>query len=85
MNEVYGHTWRKLRPVVFERDGGRCQIRGEGCLGVASEVDHICAVALGGALFDLENLRAACRPCNRRLGGVVGRGLQLVAPPSREW
>lgn len=56
--------WRRVRPIILERDGYRCQIRDDKCLVEATEVDHKIPVEQGGAPFDLENLRAACRPCN---------------------
>ena len=34
-------------------------------------VDHILAVALGGALFDRRNLRVLCRSCNWRAGQSI--------------
>jgi len=56
--------WRRLRPVIFERDGHQCQIRGPKCTTVATQVDHIVPMSAGGAPFDPDNLRAACRACN---------------------
>lgn len=76
---VYGATWRKIRLAVLERDGYRCRIQGPGCRGRATAVDHIVPWRAGGALFDLENLRAACVPCNS------GRTSQPRRNPSREW
>ena len=35
-------------------------------------VDHIVPIAEGGEPFDEANLRAACGPCNSRLGGRLG-------------
>lgn len=55
--------WRAVRAVVFERDDytcGYCGSRPE-----RLECDHIIPVARGGS-NDLDNLRAACGPCNRR-------------------
>ena len=56
--------WDRVRRRVLRRDGHECQIRGPQCLVAATEVDHIVNVASGGT-DDPENLRAACRPCNR--------------------
>lgn len=58
--------WKRVRRRVLERDGGRCQIRLEGCLGVADQVDHIVPAAAGGAFYDDDNLRACCRRCNSK-------------------
>ena len=60
-------AWRNARLATLARDGGVCQIRGERCTWVATEADHIVEVTAGGALYDLANLRAACKPCNARL------------------
>jgi 5-methylcytosine-specific restriction endonuclease McrA len=64
-SRIYGGAWRRVRPKVLERDGGRCQLRLKGCRVVATEVDHIVPVDVGGALYDEANLRASCRHCNR--------------------
>lgn len=82
--------WRKLRPVIFARDGYACQLRLPGCTGVAEEVDHIIRPADGGARFDTANLRSSCRFCNRKRGGRAGAaitngGLSQKVPASREW
>jgi hypothetical protein len=89
-DQVYGSTWRRLRLVILERDGHTCQIRDSGCTGVADQVDHIVSWRLGGAAFDLPNLRAACRSCNSSRGGALGgsrgvRGRFSARRPSREW
>jgi hypothetical protein len=62
---VYRHkAWRQVRPVILERDGYRCRIRGPRCNGTATEVDHIVPFEAGGAPYDPDNLRAACKTCN---------------------
>ena len=60
-------NWRTIRRLVLDRDGGVCQIRGEGCTTVATNVDHIVAQADGGS-HDPANLRAACEHCNKARG-----------------
>lgn len=60
----YDHNWRKVRLVILDRDGRRCQIRSKKCTGVATQVDHIVPILAGGARLDPSNLRAACKPCN---------------------
>lgn len=60
----YGHTWRKVRENVLERDGYECQINSDSCTKRATAVDHIVPSDAGGAMYDPANLRAACRNCN---------------------
>lgn len=59
--------WRKLREIVLQREDHRCQIRGPGCTGTASHVDHIVPVARGGT-DEAGNCRAACATCNEKRG-----------------
>ena len=54
-------TWARIRAAVLDRDQHLCQINGTGCRLIATEVDHIVA----GDDHRLENLQAACRPCNQ--------------------
>lgn len=75
----YDGPWKKIRAQILERDGHRCQIRGEGCTQIAQEVDHILPVALGGAWYDEDNLRASCRACN------LHRLHKTRTTPSRPW
>jgi hypothetical protein len=58
------YQWRKVRKVVLERDGYICRINGLKCTMTATEVDHVVPVEDGGPVFDPENLRASCKPCN---------------------
>jgi len=60
----YQGPWERVRRLVTERDEFRCQLRLPGCTTVATERDHIVAIADGGAWLDEANL------------GVV-QGLQL--------
>lgn len=63
-------SWRRLRALVLDRDGGRCQVptaQGQPCQASASHVDHIVPRSRGGT-DALANLRAACPPCNLRRG-----------------
>lgn len=54
-------NWRRIRAIVLERAGYRCEwIRvdtGERCTEVATDVDHI----LAGDNHSLNNLQALCR------------------------
>lgn len=62
-------AWQNARRAVLERDGYECQIRLPGCAGFATEADHVVSWRDGGAWYDLENLRAACKRCNSSRGG----------------
>jgi len=57
---------------VFERDKGYCQYCGTDLLVSratysAAQVDHVHAVAAGGAMEELDNLKLACAICNGSL------------------
>jgi len=84
---VSGSTWRRLRPQIMERDGYMCQIRGPKCTTLATEVDHIIPWRAGGAMYDPDNLRAACSNCNKRRARRDGVGTtnNNRPKPSREW
>ena len=64
-------AWKRLRRIILERDGGRCQMTGPRCVGYATEADHIEAIADGGDFWNPANLRAACRPCNSAGGAEL--------------
>ena len=55
-------NWPSLRASVLRRDSYRCQIRLDGCSGIATDVDHIAR----GDNHSLENLRAACSECHKK-------------------
>lgn len=77
----YGAHWRALRRIVLERDGHRCKY----CGGHADTVDHIIPKALGGT-DALDNLTAACGPCNYSKGDKPPAGADVPEPRhSREW
>lgn len=63
--EIESGEWAALRSAVFARDDYTCQYCGR--RGVALECDHLLPVALGGGTF-MENLRTACKACNRKKG-----------------
>ena len=58
---------KKLRAVVFARDGRVCRNCGSF---VRLEVDHVVPLARGGS-NDLANLQVLCRTCNRSKGASV--------------
>lgn len=91
-SDAYRGRWPEIRRFVLERDGHLCQIRDPSCcVIVADTVDHVLPVALFGPSFDPRHLRAACGPCNRKLGHRLGgtisghgrRARQTVG--SRDW
>jgi 5-methylcytosine-specific restriction protein A len=62
--------WQSIREWVLERDQHLCQIcRHRG----ATDVDHIWPRRLGGE-DHVDNLRAACGPCNKAKGARVDLG-----------
>jgi 5-methylcytosine-specific restriction endonuclease McrA len=63
--------WKKIRARVLMRDGYECQLRtSPNCSGEATTVDHLYPVAKGGD-DSLDNLVAACGPCNYAKGSKV--------------
>jgi 5-methylcytosine-specific restriction enzyme A len=60
---AYGSNWQRARVLVLKRDNFTCTLRYPGCLGRASEVDHIVQPELGGTA-DPTNLRAVCHRCH---------------------
>jgi hypothetical protein len=75
---------KKRRFELFKRDGFACQYCGAKPPGAILEIDHIVAVAEGGADDD-SNLITSCFPCNR---GKSARRLsdapQALAERARE-
>lgn len=68
--------WKRVRLQVLNRDLWQCRIRLPNCLGTASQVDHIISPHpwLGnGDFYALDNLRAACKPCNNGLNNPETR------------
>jgi hypothetical protein len=76
-NKSYGRRWRTVRRAVLVRDGYRCQIRGPGCKGVATVVDHVTPESVTGPVYDAARLRSACQSCNTWVAARHGdRGSQ---------
>ena len=67
-NPYTSAAWQRVRAAVLKRDALTCQIRGDGCTTLATQVDHIISPKLGGQMYDMANLRAACAPCNGARG-----------------
>jgi 5-methylcytosine-specific restriction endonuclease McrA len=85
-NRLDRKKWTAIRRVVMERDRGLCQIKILGyCTKIATEVDHIRPMSEGGEPYELSNLRAACRRCNRRLGGQLGIQRRAINERQRGW
>jgi HNH endonuclease len=53
--------WRRVRYAALVRDLFRCYW----CGGPADTGDHLVPLSMGGDPFDLANVVAACRSCNR--------------------
>jgi 5-methylcytosine-specific restriction endonuclease McrA len=80
-------VYRLNRQAVLAASDGRCAIRGPGCTGVATSVDHRVALALGGG-HDIGNLVPACAHCNcsggRRIA-LARRATMGLGRRSRRW
>lgn len=74
-----GRPWRRVRLLVLQRDGYVCRMRGPRCTGVATTVDHIVPLHLGGSLLDPANLRAACAKCNYGGGARITNATRRAA------
>ena len=67
----YDYAWQQRRKRILSRDGGLCQIKGQGCTYVAREVDHIVNKAAARArgwpderIEADENLQSVCPGCH---------------------
>ena len=80
-----------IERLVWERDGGLCQVRSTGCTRTADCIDHIKMFALGGT-HDPANLRLSCQRCNlgrpnpghRNATGNRNRGAKMRAAKRRK-
>lgn len=68
---------RRLAAYVLDRDDYTCRW----CGGPATTIDHVIARALGGS-DSLDNLAAACSPCNSARGAALTNNRP---EPSRKW
>ncbi len=74
------HKARRLR--VLRRDGYRCQLRYEGCSGMATDMDHVVSLAEGGADSD-DNSAGSCPSCHAKKSSIEGhraRGRTVADP-----
>ena len=83
-NPLGTRSYQKLAEFVRRNDRYRCRI----CGAPGLTVDHIVPRHLGGAVFDLKNMRTLCGPCNMVKGGsrmsdadvLAARGRRPAAP-----
>lgn len=60
------YNWADIRLRVWGRDDEACKACGGSLLEVwEAEIDHITPVALGGAVWDYENLQTLCKQCHK--------------------
>lgn len=79
----------RIRVQVLRRDNNSCCLRLPGCIGEATEVDHIIPVFEGGDDHP-DNLQAVCPPCHKqktqdeaqRARAKLGRKREPMAHPS---
>ncbi len=63
---IRGRRWMTIRERIFNRDCGLCQeCQRNGQLTLATQVDHIIALANGGSNDD-DNLECICDDCHDR-------------------
>ena len=60
--------WPKRRQHILKRDGYLCQINGDGCQLIATEVDHI----KPGDYHGFANLQAVCHHCHKTKSAAEG-------------
>ncbi len=71
--------WRRFRAGILRLDlpaerRPRCALQYPGvCTSVATSVDHIRPLALGGEKYDPANCRPSCKPCNTKRGKGIER------------
>lgn len=84
-----GPEWRRLRAIVAATLPRPCERCGQAIEpGSLWELDHRTPRVLGGAWYDLANLRPLHRPCNRHDGwrlARVGAARRRTAAPTRAW
>ena len=74
--------WRRLRRIVFERAGWRCEECGRaGRL----ECDHKVPLHRGGEVWALSNLQALCRGCHIEKSRRERPEIPLQDPERQKW
>lgn len=59
-------SWIDTRAQIWKRDENRCVLCSIRLKFEEAEIDHIQAIALGGAYWDYANMRTLCIPCHKR-------------------
>jgi hypothetical protein len=79
--EYSSAAWRRARLACLRAAQWKCEARLDGCVGAASQADHITGIANDP---QHRNLRAVCTPCHRKLTAQQGRGYRTSsgAPPA---
>ena len=71
--------WKQIRKLVLARDHHTCHY----CQAHANSVDHIIAPSIAPErAFDLDNLVAACTPCNSARGSAQRAAKSIFFEPS---
>jgi hypothetical protein len=74
--------WRAFRLWLLrewkKQDRIYCEIKGEKCTTMVTQVDHIIPLSKGGEKYDPLNCRPSCTPCNAGRRDSSG----YVEPPS---
>ena len=90
-SDTYDQRYRHNRREALRLAHWRCQLRLEGCIGSATQCDHITPVSQGGT-HEITNLRAVCTPCHKKKTATEGGGFRArqqredPAPrPSTTW
>lgn len=65
-----GSRWGKARRQYLNRVNFTC----EGCRAEAVEVHHLVPVAMGGDLYDSDNLMAVCKACHEHMHWQIDSG-----------
>lgn len=77
---------RKQRNDVLFRDGGLCQLKLAGCQVYATQVHHKHGINVSGKVVaNLDDLEAACAPCNRDVGEPNAGTSPTPNPPATNW
>ena len=74
-----GNWFSSIRPAVLKRDGYRCQLKLAGCLGKATDVDHI----KPGDDHSMTNLQAACKTCHQQKSSDEGNRAKAALRAAR--
>ena len=76
--------WKRVRKVVYVRDGGICMKCGRRVHAKNFHVDHIVPLSRGGSEWDLSNLELSCMECNLQKGNQEEIVYVVVQPTSKK-